>query len=118
MSPIFGYSGETSSPGCWTATPEIRQRPRPEETLSDGRCGGFCLPPGGGVCVLFHLNYEPSTFQEAIDGPEGELWKLTADAEMAARVKNSTWTLVPLPPGSVCISSVSPRAVLIPVRAA
>ena len=51
------------------------------------------------------LYYEPSTFQEAMDGPEGELWKLAADAEMAAHVKNSTWTLVPLPPGRVCIPS-------------
>ena len=36
---------------------------------------------------------------------EAKFWKEVADEEMAAHVKNNTWTLTPLPPGKVCIPS-------------
>jgi hypothetical protein len=51
------------------------------------------------------LFYEPKTFREAVDGPEGTLWKQAADNEMSSHIKNETWTLVPLPPGRECIPS-------------
>lgn len=45
------------------------------------------------------LFYEPKTFTEAMSGAESELWRPATDHEMAAHIKNQTWTLVPLPPG-------------------
>lgn len=51
------------------------------------------------------LFYEPKSFAEAMSGAEGDLWRPAADHEMAAHIKNQTWTLVPLPPGRTCIPS-------------
>jgi hypothetical protein len=49
--------------------------------------------------------YEPKTFKEAMESSEGNLWKLATDDEMLSHAKNNTWTVVPLPPGRVCIPS-------------
>jgi hypothetical protein len=51
------------------------------------------------------LFYEPKTFTEAMSGAKGDLWHPAADYEMAAHIKNQTWTLVPLPHWRTCIPS-------------
>ena len=51
------------------------------------------------------LYYEPQTYKEAMNGDESALWKLATDREMAAHLKNQTWTLTTLPTGRTCIPS-------------
>ena len=60
------------------------------------------------LCLAFKaasLYYEPKSFIEAMTGPEKEFWKPAADIEIDNRTRNNSWTLVPLPPGAVCIPS-------------
>lgn len=40
---------------------------------------------------------EPSTFKEAMSGPDSHLWKIAIDDEMASLIENKTWDLVQLP---------------------
>jgi hypothetical protein len=47
--------------------------------------------------------YEPKTMKEAMESSEAKLWKMATDDEMLSYNKNNTWTIVPLPPGRVCI---------------
>jgi hypothetical protein len=49
--------------------------------------------------------YEPKTIKEAMESSEAKLWKMATDDEMLSHNKNNTWTIVPLPPGRVCIPS-------------
>ena len=51
------------------------------------------------------IYYEPKCFQEAMESPESDLWKRATDEEIQSHYKNNTWTVVPLPPGRVCIPS-------------
>jgi hypothetical protein len=51
------------------------------------------------------LYYEPQTYKEAMGGAESALWKLATDREIAAHLKNQTWTLTTLPNGRICIPS-------------
>jgi hypothetical protein len=40
-----------------------------------------------------------------MNGAESALWKLASDREIAAHLKNQTWTLTTLPNGRTCIAS-------------
>jgi len=40
---------------------------------------------------------EPSTFQEALNGPDASLWMIAMQEEMEALHRNHTWELVPPP---------------------
>jgi Reverse transcriptase (RNA-dependent DNA polymerase) len=48
---------------------------------------------------------EPTSYQEAISGPQGDLWKQSIDIEHQALLDNQTWDLVPLPAGRKAIKS-------------
>ena len=43
---------------------------------------------------------EPQSFQEAVNSPEGPLWKEAIKSEIDSILHNHTWELVYLPPGS------------------
>ena len=47
---------------------------------------------------------DPSSYHDAVDRPDAELWKHAMDNEMQSHVTNGTWTLVPLPTGSKTVS--------------
>lgn len=40
------------------------------------------------------LNGDPTTFDEAVNGPDGAVWRAAIDTELAALLKNETWELV------------------------
>ena len=42
---------------------------------------------------------EPQTYQEAVGGEQGELWRLSMDEEMRSLMENGTWELVEKPEG-------------------
>ncbi|XP_029729121.2 uncharacterized protein LOC115266725 [Aedes albopictus] len=45
------------------------------------------------------LTDEPRTFNEAMKGPEAELWKAAMDDEMTSLQENGTWQLTDIPTG-------------------
>lgn len=47
---------------------------------------------------------EPSTYVEAMDGPDSDSWKAAMDDEMLSHAQNDTWTLVDPPPGQKVLS--------------
>ncbi len=47
----------------------------------------------------------PATYQEALRGPEGDLWGPAFDAEYASLLDNDTWTVVELPPGRMALTT-------------
>lgn len=50
--------------------------------------------------ALFAIEDEPLTVSEALEGSEGEQWKLAMDREMDSLNKNGTWTLIDRPQGA------------------
>lgn len=48
---------------------------------------------------------EPTTFKQAMEGPNSQQWKDAAFREFSALQKMETWKLVPLPPGHHTVSS-------------
>ena len=46
---------------------------------------------------------EPTTVNEALNGPDNEQWKRALDNEYSAHIKNNTWTLTNLPKGRKAI---------------
>jgi hypothetical protein len=52
-----------------------------------------------------NLNNEPSSFQEALQRPDGEKRIAAMNEEIDSVIRNKTWTLCELPPGKNCISS-------------
>jgi hypothetical protein len=44
-------------------------------------------------------NDEPTSVEEALDGPDANQWKVAMDEEYNSLMLNHTWKLVPLPPG-------------------
>ena len=43
---------------------------------------------------------EPKTYESAISGEQGELWKIASDEEMASILENDTWEVVKKPPNA------------------
>ncbi|GJP38057.1 hypothetical protein CLOM_g22490 [Closterium sp. NIES-68] len=48
---------------------------------------------------------EPKTREEALNGPNGEKWKVSEDEEFGSLIENETWDLCDLPPGKKAITS-------------
>lgn len=48
---------------------------------------------------------EPTTFDEAVNGPESDSWKAAMDEEMMSHRQNSTWTVGALPEGRKAVGS-------------
>ena len=46
---------------------------------------------------------EPTTVNEALNGPDNEQWKRALNSEYSAHIKNNTWTLTNLPKGRKAI---------------
>ena len=46
---------------------------------------------------------EPTTVNEALNGPDNEQWKRALDNEYSSHIKNNTWTLTNLPKGHKAI---------------
>ena len=71
--------------------PSIRRNPvRARNQPSWMRSGDYALLAGREI-------EEPQTVEEALNGPDKEMWKWAMDAEMKSLKENGTWTLVDLP---------------------
>ena len=57
----------------------------------------------GNAAFAFLGSSEPSTFQEAVIAPDGELWKAALDAEYQSQMENKSWVLSKLPAGRKAI---------------
>ena len=42
---------------------------------------------------------EPTSFEEAVSAPDGDMWKAATDSEMTSQLENRSWILAELPPG-------------------
>ena len=49
--------------------------------------------------LVYMLESEPQSFQEAVSSVEGPLWKEAIKSEIDSILQNHTWELVDLPPG-------------------
>ena len=49
--------------------------------------------------LTFLMESEPQSFKEAVNSPEGPLWKEAIKSEIDSILQNHTWELVDLPPG-------------------
>src|SRR3954469_24832096 len=49
--------------------------------------------------LTYMLEAEPQTFKEAVNSPEGPLWKEAINSEIESILQNHTWELVELHPG-------------------
>ena len=69
------------------------------------RSGRVSKPPGEWWAnPAFALNAttkpeEPTSYQEAMDGPDADLWRTAMDEEINALAANNTWELASPPPG-------------------
>ena len=50
--------------------------------------------------ITYLLENEPQSFNEAMSTPEAPMWKEAVNSEIESIMKNHTWELVDLPPGS------------------
>ena len=49
--------------------------------------------------------YEPTSYTDAMNSPDAELWKVAIQDEYDSLMLNETWSLSYLPPGRTCIKS-------------
>ena len=49
--------------------------------------------------------YEPTSYTDAMNSPDAELWKVAIQDEYDSLMLNQTWSLSDLPPGRTCIKS-------------
>ncbi len=63
--------------------------------IIDNNCDEFALAVDG----------EPQSWQEAMERPDAEKWRLAAEAEFQSLQRNDTWDLVKLPAGCKAVTS-------------
>ncbi|KAK4447713.1 hypothetical protein QBC34DRAFT_302890, partial [Podospora aff. communis PSN243] len=51
------------------------------------------------IFLIKDTNKEPSTYKQAIEGPEAEQWIHSMREEVEELIKQNTWELTPLPEG-------------------
>ncbi|CAL1369869.1 unnamed protein product [Linum trigynum] len=57
----------------------------------------------GKIPILFHVQDDPKTYQEAMASRDSAFWNEVVNDEMDSLLINKTWVLVDLPPGSKAI---------------
>jgi hypothetical protein len=95
----------------------FRGKPVPLPTRTSSRIRAATTTPGPleASQTDLHTNYmaigplghqeEPSTFKEALQGPDSEKWQLAIKSEMKSLLQNKTWDLVLRPKGKNIVSS-------------
>ena len=55
---------------------------------------------GSSIPIVFNMDSDPKTFEEAMKSQDAAFWKEAINDEMDSIMGNNTWKLVDLPPGS------------------
>ncbi|XP_039283266.1 uncharacterized protein LOC120351140 [Nilaparvata lugens] len=81
---------------------DVLQPQLAEEEPTLRRSNRECIPKKQcPCCSVVHSSYKkkiPSSFQEAINGPDAEKWKTADDKELKALQMQDTWEIVRRPP--------------------